>query len=412
MSARNRRDLENRELEALAQCLPLAAAITFQLDKASIVRLTSAYLALRNVFPPRNSSGQIETMAIGSFLLQTLDGFVLILDANGKMMYVSETASVHLGLSQVELIGSSIFDFLHRDDELELRHILSNNDFNCTQFTNGRDGDHSYDEEIERMFFIRLKCVLPKRNAGIIYNGYKTISCWGYSKISHNGGRVTNMGLLAVGYMLTRSGITELKLSSSMFMFRARLDLNIIFVDSRVTALTGFGASSLLDTSLYQMVLLEDAHTIEKAHKICNVIEVSGQLSSELFIIEMSALMGNSGASNEFMYERQFTYATSYTYATLSALQVTHGYLAWVCLLLGVHCLICKKECYIQLRDHLLTSNCSKREGDMTLAIIQLDAEEDVPGSTLGEYSNLFYKGAPASAPLYLDYNPHIFQDK
>lgn len=42
------------------------------------------------------------------------------------------------------------------------------------------------------------------------------------------------MGLLAVGYMLTRSGITELKLSSSTFMFRARLDLNIIFVDSRL----------------------------------------------------------------------------------------------------------------------------------------------------------------------------------
>lgn len=48
----------------------------------------------------------------------------------------------------------------------------------------------------------------------------------------------------------------------------------------------------------------------------------------------------------------------------------------------------------------------------MTLAIIQLDAEEDVPGSTLGEYSNLFYKGAPASAPLYLDYNAHVLPDK
>lgn len=56
--------------------------------------------------------------------------------------------------------------------------------------------------------------------------------------------------------------------------------------------------------------------------------------------------------------------------------------------------------------------NCSKTEGDMTLAIIQLDAEEDAPGSTLGEYSNLFYKGAPASAPLYLDYNTHMLPDK
>lgn len=77
---------------------------------------------------------------------------------------------------KVELIGSSIFDFLHRDDEPELRYILSNTDFNCaTQFTtnNNSNSNQSYNGEIERMFFIRLKCVLPKRNAGIIYNGYK-----------------------------------------------------------------------------------------------------------------------------------------------------------------------------------------------------------------------------------------------
>lgn len=33
MSARNRRDLENRELAQLAESLPLASAITAQLDK-------------------------------------------------------------------------------------------------------------------------------------------------------------------------------------------------------------------------------------------------------------------------------------------------------------------------------------------------------------------------------------------
>uniref|UniRef100_A0A914RQX3 Helicase ATP-binding domain-containing protein n=1 Tax=Parascaris equorum TaxID=6256 RepID=A0A914RQX3_PAREQ len=77
------------------------------------------------------------------------------------------------------------------------------------------------------------------------------------------------MGLIAVGYMLSRSGVTEMKLSPSMFMFRARLDLNIIFIDSRITALTGFAASSLLDISLYHIVLLDDAHIIERAHRIC-----------------------------------------------------------------------------------------------------------------------------------------------
>ncbi|VDN95521.1 unnamed protein product, partial [Brugia pahangi] len=298
----------------------------------------------------------------------------------------------------VELIGSSIFDFLHRDDEPELRYILSNTDFNCTTTTTtssssqfSTSSNQSYNDEIERMFFIRLKCVLPKRNAGIIYNGYKTISCWGYSKICHDGERITNMGLLAVGYMLTRSGITELKLSSSTFMFRARLDLNIIFVDSsallkltivpnlafifvlfrRVTALTGFGASSLLDTSLYQMVLLEDAHTIEKAHKIL----LHKNQSTTGYYRLLHRIRGYVWAQSQF--------------CIVPMLRAT-----------VTHCIVAVTEIF------------SKREGDMTLAIIQLDAEEDVPGSTLGEYSNLFYKGAPASAPLYLDYNTHMLSDK
>uniref|UniRef100_A0A0M3J657 Meso-ectoderm gene expression control protein (inferred by orthology to a S. mansoni protein) n=1 Tax=Anisakis simplex TaxID=6269 RepID=A0A0M3J657_ANISI len=223
--------------------------------------LTSAYLALRRIFP-RIEPNKNDLFEVGSFLLQTLDGFVLILNSVGKMMYVSETASVHLGLSQVELIGSSIFEFLHRDDESELRSMLE-----CAD-SRRMNTLVPYTEEIERMFFVRLRCVLPKRNAGITYNGYKTISCWGYSKMYHGYLSSTNLGLIAVGYMLSRSGVTEIKLSPSVFMFRARLDLNIIFIDSRITALTGFAASSLLDLSLYHIVLLEDAHIIERAHRI------------------------------------------------------------------------------------------------------------------------------------------------
>lgn len=35
---------------------------------------------------------------LGSHLLQTLDGFIFVVASNGKIMYISETASVHLGL--------------------------------------------------------------------------------------------------------------------------------------------------------------------------------------------------------------------------------------------------------------------------------------------------------------------------
>lgn len=42
---------------------------------------------------------------LGSYLLQTLDGFIFVVAPDGKIMYISETASVHLGLSQVNNIS-------------------------------------------------------------------------------------------------------------------------------------------------------------------------------------------------------------------------------------------------------------------------------------------------------------------
>jgi single-minded-like protein len=66
---------------------------------------------------------------LGSHLLQTLDGFIFVLSSDGKIMYISETASVHLGLSQVELTGNSIYEYIHPLDHDEMvrndDHIFS-----------------------------------------------------------------------------------------------------------------------------------------------------------------------------------------------------------------------------------------------------------------------------------------------
>jgi len=55
-AARTRREKENSEFYELAKMLPLPSAITSQLDKASIIRLTSSYLKMRLVFPQGQSS--------------------------------------------------------------------------------------------------------------------------------------------------------------------------------------------------------------------------------------------------------------------------------------------------------------------------------------------------------------------
>lgn len=50
-AARSRREKENSEFGELAKLLPLPHTVTTQLDKASIIRLTTSYLKMRQVFP-------------------------------------------------------------------------------------------------------------------------------------------------------------------------------------------------------------------------------------------------------------------------------------------------------------------------------------------------------------------------
>lgn len=50
-AAKSRRGKENIEFDELSKLLPLPSATKSQLDKASIIRLTTSYLRLRQTFP-------------------------------------------------------------------------------------------------------------------------------------------------------------------------------------------------------------------------------------------------------------------------------------------------------------------------------------------------------------------------
>uniref|UniRef100_A0A6I8NNY1 SIM bHLH transcription factor 2 n=1 Tax=Ornithorhynchus anatinus TaxID=9258 RepID=A0A6I8NNY1_ORNAN len=289
-AAKTRREKENGEFYELAKLLPLPSAITSQLDKASIIRLTTSYLKMRAVFPegaggPRPGREERQGYLVSesgeqrpprsclslytpekfppSFLLpggftfshlslpQTLDGFVFVVASDGKIMYISETASVHLGLSQVELTGNSIYEYIHPSDHDEMTAVLTahqplhphllQGDLTPSASSPARWPDPSVrpllsEYEIERSFFLRMKCVLAKRNAGLTCSGYKVggVTLRQYMlDVSLYDSCYQIVGLVAVGQSLPPSAVTEIKLHSNMFMFRASLDLKLIFLDSR-----------------------------------------------------------------------------------------------------------------------------------------------------------------------------------
>uniref|UniRef100_A0A8C9RJ43 SIM bHLH transcription factor 1a n=1 Tax=Scleropages formosus TaxID=113540 RepID=A0A8C9RJ43_SCLFO len=288
-AARTRREKENSEFYELAKLLPLPSAITSQLDKASIIRLTTSYLRMRVVFPQglgeswghvsRSSALENVGRELGSHLLQTLDGFIFVVAPDGKIMYISETASVHLGLSQVELTGNSIYEYIHPADHDEMTAVLT-----------AHQPCHSHlvqEYEMERSFFLRMKCVLAKRNAGLTCGGYKVIHCSGYLKIrqysldmSPFDGCYQNVGLVAVGHSLPPSAVTEIKLHSNMFMFRASLDMKLIFLDSRVADLTGYEPQDLIEKTLYHHVHSCDTFHLRCAH---HLLLVKGQVTTKYY---------------------------------------------------------------------------------------------------------------------------------
>ncbi|KAK0173424.1 hypothetical protein PV328_006620 [Microctonus aethiopoides] len=279
-AARSRREKENTEFQELAKLLPLPAATTSQLDKASVIRLTTSYLKMRAVFPnglgnewgapsPTNDPRDMVIKELGSYLLQTLDGFIFVVAPDGKIMYISETASVHLGLSQVELTGNSIYEYIHPIDHNEMMDIL-----NSPLPSPGRGfptPNNRGNIELERAFFIRMKCVLAKRNAGLVTSGWKVIHCSGYLKVHARGPPYEEpqiIGLVAVGHSLPPSAITEIKLHHNMFMFRASTDLKLIFLDVSVKELTGYDPQDLIEKTLYHYVHGCDILHLRESHQI------------------------------------------------------------------------------------------------------------------------------------------------
>ncbi|KAG8229738.1 hypothetical protein J437_LFUL007913 [Ladona fulva] len=139
--------------------------------------------------PPPGTPREHGIKELGSHLLQTLDGFIFVVAPDGKIMYISETASVHLGLSQVELTGNSIYEYIHPADHDEMTAVLSLHQAPPPPAQQQQPGlvhhaaahvVHAF--EVERVFFLRMKCVLAKRNAGLTAGGYK-VSAIGFALI-------------------------------------------------------------------------------------------------------------------------------------------------------------------------------------------------------------------------------------
>ncbi|KAH7730320.1 Single minded [Aphelenchoides avenae] len=266
-STGSRRDKEKQVAAELTSLLPLPPPIRDKLDKPSAIKIAHAVFLLQHilyqtkgVFSYLRVEQQVvdvlaldlrKRVSLSDFAmtsLQTMDGFVLILNDHGTVVYVSETAAVHFGFAQVDLIGLALHTIVHESDQSILQHITySEHEKNC------------WGEEIA--FTLRLQCAPGRRTTGSVIGGYKTI---------HFTGRLLSQAecrFIGYGEPIVSFAYNEHRLSSCTFMVRTTLALRMVFVESRIEALTGFTASIFLDRTLYEVIHAEDVDTIKTAHK-------------------------------------------------------------------------------------------------------------------------------------------------
>ncbi|XP_072867018.1 neuronal PAS domain-containing protein 3 isoform X5 [Chlorocebus sabaeus] len=233
---------------------------------------------------------------LGSHILQSLDGFVFALNQEGKFLYISETVSIYLGLSQVELTGSSVFDYVHPGDHVEMaeqlgmklppgRGLLSQGtaEDGASSASSSSQSETpepvestspsllTTDNTLERSFFIRMKSTLTKRGVHIKSSGYKVIHITGRLRlrVSLSHGRTVPsqiMGLVVVAHALPPPTINEVRIDCHMFVTRVNMDLNIIYCENRISDYMDLTPVDIVGKRCYHFIHAEDVEGIRHSH--------------------------------------------------------------------------------------------------------------------------------------------------
>ncbi|KAM6427943.1 hypoxia-inducible factor 3-alpha isoform 2-T2 [Liasis olivaceus] len=269
-AARCRRSKETEVFYQLAHTLPFARGVSAHLDKASIMRLTISYLRMHKLLNSGEWRDQVEAEEqVDAYYLKALDGFLMVLTEEGDMIYLSENVNKHLGLSQLELIGHSVFDFIHPCDQEELQDVLS-----------PRQGFSKKAEvKTERNFSLRMKSTLTTRGRTVNLKSatWKVLHCAGhmrsYAPSKPAAGKEGEGGfaepplrcLVLICEAIPHPANIETPLDSGTFLSRHTMDMKFTYCDDRIVEMAGYTPESLLGCSLYEYIHALDSDSVSKS---------------------------------------------------------------------------------------------------------------------------------------------------
>ncbi|MEQ2309586.1 hypothetical protein AMECASPLE_000442 [Ameca splendens] len=297
--SKRHRDRLNSELDRLASLLPFPEEVISSLDKLSILRLSVSYLRTKSFFsvalknqPPNGinkssdenkSSSDTSRPADGSIsegelLLQALNGFVLVVTAEGSIFFCSHTIQDYLGFHQTDVMHQSVFELIHTEDQQEFKKNLHwalnppaslepSTDPAGVEVTSSCPVSYNPDQLppenssfLERAFVCRFRCLLDNSS------GFLPLSIQGRQKFLHGQSRQQSgsssppqLALFAVATPLQPPAILEIRTKNMIFRTKHKLDFTPMACDAKGKIVLGYTEAELrVRGSGYQFIHAAD----------------------------------------------------------------------------------------------------------------------------------------------------------
>ncbi|XP_068601373.1 hypoxia inducible factor 1 subunit alpha, like [Brachionichthys hirsutus] len=276
-AARHRRGQETEVFYELASTLPLPRRVSTHLDKSAIMRVSLSFLRMHRLLRATGqtqkdeSEEEEEEDPMDSFYPQVLSGFIMVLTEEGDVIYLTENVSSYIGVTQLKLLGQSLFDFIHPCDQEELSDLLSPRTGASKKLLKQRS---------ERNFFLRMRSTLTSRGrtVNIKSASWKLLHCTGHMRPFGGGSgappapRVMTLLCEPIPHP---SGV-ELPLDSRTFLTRHSMDLRFTHCEGRVTELVGYTPEDLIGRSAFKFHhALDSDHISKSLHTLLSKGQVS-----------------------------------------------------------------------------------------------------------------------------------------
>ncbi|XP_073921185.1 aryl hydrocarbon receptor isoform X2 [Castor canadensis] len=293
--SKRHRDRLNTELDRLASLLPFPQDVINKLDKLSVLRLSVSYLRAKSFFdvalkssPTDRNGGQDNyrsqfrdgmNLQEGEFLLQALNGFVLVVTTDALVFYVSSTIQDYLGFQQSDVIHQSVYELIHTEDRAEFQRQLhwALKPPQPIDSGQGMDEAHGLSQPgvyyssdqlppenssfMERCFICRLRCLLDNSSGFLAMNFQGRLKyLHGQNKKAKDGSILPpQLALFAIATPLQPPSILEIRTKNFIFRTKHKLDFTPTGCDAKGQIVLGYTEAELCTRgSGYQFVHAAD----------------------------------------------------------------------------------------------------------------------------------------------------------